>query len=176
MTLEQVLEMVDDFGRTMRDAAKAPGSVSVVALNEQRAQLHEAIRRLAQPNPAAEAAIRFASKAIAVASVDRTSQALTDGSPVTPDHHEIDPVTGQQKGYVVLSADERAKGFVRPVRRTYRHDRCGGATTMGLALAETYARDPSFYSGTFCVGCRAHFPVGADGEFTWDGTAEKVGT
>lgn len=101
---------------------------------------------------------------------------LTDGSPVTPDHREINPATGQQKGYVVLSADERAKGFVRPVRRGYVHDRCGGLTTMGLALAETYARDPLFYSGTFCVGCGAHFPVGVDGEFTWDGTTEKVGT
>lgn len=46
---------------------------------------------------------------------------LTDGSPVTDDHREIDPRTGMQKGYVVLSAEERAKGFVRPVRRSYRH-------------------------------------------------------
>lgn len=101
---------------------------------------------------------------------------LADGSAVTPDHREIDPSTGQQKGYVVLSAEERAKGFVRPVRQSYVHDRCGGVTTMGLALAETYARDPGFYSGTFCCSCRAHFPVGAEGEFTWDGTKEKVGT
>lgn len=101
---------------------------------------------------------------------------LTDGSPVTPDHREIDPATGQQKGYVVLSAEERAKGFVRPVRRSYVHDKCGAVTTMGQALAETYAREPAFYSGTFCATCRKHFPVGADGEFTWDGTAEKVGT
>lgn len=101
---------------------------------------------------------------------------LTDGSPVTPDHREIDPSTGQQKGYVVLSAEERAKGFVRPVRKSYVHDKCGGVTTMGMALAETYARDPGFYSGTFCCSCRAHFPVGADGEFTWDGTNERVGT
>lgn len=101
---------------------------------------------------------------------------LTDGSPVTPDHREIDPKTGMQKGYVVLSAEERAKGFVRPVRRTYRHLICGTTTTMGQALAETYARDPFFYSGTFCVACRKHFPVGDDGEFTWDGSDEKVGT
>ena len=101
---------------------------------------------------------------------------LTDGSPVTTDHRELDPATGQQKGYVVLSAEERAKGFVRPVRRSYVHEKCGGLTTMGQALAETYARNPSFYIGTFCAGCRAHFPVGADGGFTWDGTAEKVGT
>lgn len=101
---------------------------------------------------------------------------LTDGSPVTPDHRDIDPATGMQKGYVVLSADECAKGFVRQVRNAYVHEKCGGVTTMGLSLAETYARDPSFYSGTFCTICRAHFPVGAYGEFTWKGTSEKVGT
>jgi hypothetical protein len=101
---------------------------------------------------------------------------LTDGSPVTPDHREIDPKTGMQKAYVVLSAEERAKGFVRPVRRSYRHEKCGTVTTMGLALSETYARDPHFYGATFCCGCRAHFPVGEQGEFTWDGTSEKVGT
>lgn len=101
---------------------------------------------------------------------------LTDGSPVTPDHREIDPATGQQNGYVVLSAEERAKGFVRPVRQSYVHLKCGAVTRMGLALAETYAREPGFYNGTFCVACRAHFPVGADGEFVWDGTNEKVGT
>ena len=39
--------------------------------------------------------------------VDRNARVLTDGSPVTPDHREIDPATGQQKGYVVLSAEER---------------------------------------------------------------------
>ena len=105
----------------------------------------------------------------------RPSTTLTDGSPVTPDHRDIQP-NGMQKAYVVLSKEERAKGFVRPVRRSYRHTTCRTVTTIGLALAETYARDPYFYSGTFCVGCRAHFPVGADGEFVWDGTAEKVGT
>lgn len=105
---------------------------------------------------------------------DKTS--LTDGSPVTPDHREIDPQTGMQKAYVVLSQEERAQGFIRPVRTSYRHDKCGVVTTMGRALAETYARDPHFYSGTFCCGCRTHFPVGEDGEFTWDGSDERVGT
>lgn len=111
---------------------------------------------------------------------DAPKTTLTDGSPVTPDHREIDPATGQQKGYVVLSAEERAKGFVRPYRDAYRHQTCGGITTMGRALAETYARAPGFYSGTFCSTCRAHFPVGKDGEFTWyemDGReGPKVGT
>lgn len=101
---------------------------------------------------------------------------LTDGSPVTPDHREINPATGQQKGYVVLSDDERAKGFVRPVRDSYIHTRCGTRTVMSRAIAETYARQPNFYSGTFCVGCRNHFPVGADGEFLWEYTDIKVGT
>lgn len=101
---------------------------------------------------------------------------LTDGSPVTPDHRDIDPATGLQKAYVVLSAEERAKGFVQPVRHSYTHDKCQGVTTMGIALAETYARQPDFYSGTYCATCGGHFPVGADGEFAWAGTAQKVGT
>ena len=82
----------------------------------------------------------------------------------------------QAAAYVVLSDEERVKGFVRPVRQTYVHiGGCGAETRMGLAIAETYARDPSFYSGTYCVGCRMHRPVGADGEFAWD-DGSKVGT
>jgi hypothetical protein len=93
---------------------------------------------------------------------------LTDGSPVTSDHREIDPATGQQKGYVVLCPEERAKGFVRPLRSSYRHNKCGALTRMSLPIAETYARDPGFYSGTFCHECGTHFPLN---EFTWeDGT------
>jgi hypothetical protein len=91
---------------------------------------------------------------------------------VTHDHREIDPTTGQQKAYVVLSAEERARGFVRPVRRAYLHVTCGTTTTMGLALAETYARDPEFYDSTFCCFCRKHLPLS---EFVWDGTNEQVG-
>lgn len=87
---------------------------------------------------------------------------------------------GMQEKYLVLSDEERARGFVRPVRHSYLHRICGTVTTMGTAIAETYARDPGFYGGTFCVACRQHFPVGADGEFTWvqDGkdTGLKVGT
>ena len=160
--------------------------------------------------------------------VDRTQRTLTDGSPVPDDQsHTQDRGDGQQKGYVVLSAEERAKGFVRPIRLSYRHrgapapkyplrdltaeekerylpynyvkyeeypqddgtsilgmfwtqDRldnanqgCGVATIMGQALAETYARDPKFYSSTFCCGCGTHLPLD---EFVWDGTAERVGS
>lgn len=88
----------------------------------------------------------------------------------------IDPATGMQNKYVVLSDEERAQGFVRPVRRSYVHLKCGVVTTMSTAIAETYARDPRFYTGTYCAGCHGHFPVGPDGEFVWDGTDEKVGT
>ena len=99
---------------------------------------------------------------------------LADGSAVYPEHRELKP-NGQQRDYVVLSAEERAKGFVRPVRRTYVHEKCGVATTMAQSIAETYARDPSFYSGTLCVGCGKHFPVGEDGDFVWD-DGSKVGS
>lgn len=97
---------------------------------------------------------------------------LISGRPVPENrsHTEIDPATGMQRDYIVLSPEERAKGFVKPVRRTYLH-KCGVATTMGTALAETYARNPRFYSGTFCCGCRAHFPLN---EFTWDKDGEPM--
>jgi len=117
-----------------------------------------------------EAEARKAAEAIPV---DRDCRVLTDGSPVTDDHREINPTTGQQKGYVVLCGAERKKGFVRPVRQSYVHKTCGVTTSMGLALAETYARDPQFYSGTFCVHCRTHFPLD---QFVWSGTNEVLGS
>ena len=97
---------------------------------------------------------------------------LTDGSPVTHDHREINPETGMQKAYVVLSEAERAKGFVRPYRDSYIHNKCGVLTKMGKAIAETYARNPKFYGSTFCISCKNHFLVN---EFHWDGTNEEVG-
>lgn len=149
--------------------------------------------------------------------------------PNSPCLKKIGP-DGQQACYLVLSEEERAKGFVRPVRNQYKHvgirpkfplrdltpeeleqyrqfgyvkyeaypenetclvgrfwtleqlrSGCGTVTTMGVALAETYARQPSFYGGTYCAGCRKHLPVGAEGEFVWvdkDGTVtdQRVGT
>jgi len=140
-----------------------------------------------------------------------------------------DAPVAQHGTYLVLSEAERARGFVRPVRRSYVHvgiagpkhplrdltdhqkevyadsgyvkyeeypeserpalgrfwaqkdldsigKGCGTRTTMGQALAETYAREPGFYGSTYCCGCSKHRPVGADGEFVWDGTQERVGT
>ena len=81
----------------------------------------------------------------------------------------------QHEVYLVLSDEERAKGFVRPYRDRYVHVRgkaCGAVTTMGGALSETYARDPKFYGATYCVGCQMHLAVD---EFDWtDG--EVVGS
>jgi hypothetical protein len=124
---------------------------------------------------------------------EREKVTLVDGSPVTEDHRTIDAHTGMQKAYIVLSSEERAKGFVRPVRRSYVHagrmqqleddagksshqvrvGGCGVVTTMALAIAETYARNPMFYTGTYCTGCRTHKPLE---EFVWDGTSEQVGS
>lgn len=107
-------------------------------------------------------------------SEERPTVQLTDGSPVPEDgsHKDLRP-NGQQRGYIVLTPEERQKGFIRPVRRTYRHLKCGIETTMSLEIAETYARNPSFYSGTFCCGCRTHLPLE---EFVWAGTNEQVGS
>lgn len=149
---------------------------------------------------------------------------LTTGEPVPEDgsHREL-KANGQQKGYVVLTPTERAKGFVKPVRTGYRHigppaapanlrdldadeherydqygyvkyepypeesgllgkfwtqpeldragKRCGQTTTMGIALAETYARSPNFYQGTFCCACGTHYPLN---EFIWEPDGEPM--
>lgn len=93
-----------------------------------------------------------------------------------------DPVDGpahpQAEVYLVLSEEERAKGFVRPVMTSYRHLTCGSVTTMGQALAETYARQPTFYGATYCCRCGLHRPVGEAGEFVWEypGRTWMVGT
>lgn len=124
---------------------------------------------------------------------------LASGKPVPLDysHAEIrQDGSGLQKDYVVLNAQERANGWVRPYREKYVHtgkgahwngpvlikygttangarQACGALTKMSRPIAETYAKDPTFYSGTYCVGCKAHWPLD---EFTWDGTCEQVGS
>lgn len=142
---------------------------------------------------------------------------LEGGTPTA----EKDP-SGQYKDYWVLPEEERAKGFIRPFRDSYRHvgirpqyplrdltedeakvhgkygyvayeeypeeksplvgkfwkkdelsSGCNGVTTMGRALSETYARDPSYYGSTFCCDCGAHFPVA---QFVWTKDNERVGS
>jgi len=96
---------------------------------------------------------------------------LVDGRPVPDDdsHKELKP-NGQQRDYVVLSPDELRKGYIKPWRNSYKHS-CGVVTRMSDAIASTYAREPWFYSGTFCVGCHAHFPLN---EFTWEPDGESM--
>lgn len=102
-------------------------------------------------------------------------------SGVDDDSPDAAPITVKESGmmsdYYVLPEEDRKKGFIRPVRHKYIHNKCGSVTRMGAAFAETYARDPKYYTSTFCVNCGAHFPVGPDGEFIWDdNTRTKVGT
>ena len=87
----------------------------------------------------------------------------------------IDLKTGMHKDYWVLSDEERAKGFIRPVRMSYIHKTCGVETGMNEKIAETYARDPKFYGSTYCIGskCKTHFPVS---EFLWSDTDQEVGS
>jgi len=106
---------------------------------------------------------------------DRNDPRLTHGADTEP--------APMADVYLVLSDEERLRGFVRPVRRSYRHrdPECETVTTMGQALAETYAAKPGFYGATYCCGCRMHRPVGKHGEFTWmtesgEDTTELVGT
>lgn len=97
---------------------------------------------------------------------------LVSGAPVPKDrsHTEL-KLNGQQKDYVILSSEERAKGFVKPVRTSYFHHKCKTITTMALVIAETYARNPSFYTGTFCVNCQGHFPLA---QFQWEPDGEPM--
>jgi hypothetical protein len=150
---------------------------------------------------------------------DHEKQVSTKGEPRVGHPHEEGPAagpidtTGMHEAYWVLSEEERAKGFVRPVRASYKHvgmrpqgetrplteeeherydkfnyvayepygpeknpstgrfwtqeqldSGCGRITTMGHALAETYARDPKFYGATYCATCKQHFAVS---EFIW---------
>lgn len=101
------------------------------------------------------------------------SELVTDPEDPRLTHGSDSKPTSQAPAYLVLSEEERAKGFVRPVRRAYVHAKCGAVTTMSLSLAETYAREPEFYGSTYCVTCCMHRPVS---EFTWSNGGEVVGS
>lgn len=97
---------------------------------------------------------------------DPNDPRLTHGADTSP--------VPQAQVYLVLSESARSKGFIRPLRRSYIHKGgCGALTTMGLALCETYARQPTFYGSTFCSGCSMHRPVS---EFVWTEDGEVVGS
>ncbi|HWB11505.1 MAG TPA: hypothetical protein VG826_19905 [Pirellulales bacterium] len=65
----------------------------------------------------------------------------------------------QQAAYLVLPDEEIQLGLIRPLRFSYQHVVCGTVTRMGLTIAQTFARQPSFYASTFCAACKGHFPL-----------------
>lgn len=98
----------------------------------------------------------------------------TDPSTPGLGHGEDKTPVPQNSVYLVLSDEELAKGFVRPLRHAYIHKKgCGALTTMGLKLCETYARDPKFYGSTYCTGCSMHKPVW---EFVWSEDGQELGS
>ena len=102
---------------------------------------------------------------------DEAKLCTTSGEPVDKVRAEQTEPTGQHKAYVILCDEEREKGFVKPVRDSYRHRVCNTVTFMGRKLAETYARDPHFYGATFCCACNTHRPLA---EFTWEPDGEPM--
>lgn len=114
--------------------------------------------------------------------IDRERWGMVSGVTHDPNYPAIrrgsdDAPSSQAEKYLVLSAAERAKGFVRPFRDSYVHVECTvnpeAVTRMSRPIAEIYARNPKFYGGTFCVACSMHRPVS---KFRWDGTDEVVGS
>jgi hypothetical protein len=102
------------------------------------------------------------------------SDLTTDRSDPRLSHGVDEAPVPQAEAYLVLSAEELAKGYVRPYRDTYRHVACKvNSALMGMSLSATYARQPSFYGATYCVACHMHRPVA---EFVWDADGSVVGS
>lgn len=60
----------------------------------------------------------------------------------------------------------------QPVRFKYDHLKCSGQTRVPEVVAKTYARNPKFYSSTFCCTCKDYFPVS---EFVWSDCHKPIG-
>jgi len=101
------------------------------------------------------------------------AELTTDPNDPRLGHGSDDRPVPQQEAYLILSEEERTKGFVRPYRDSYTHKVCGHSTKMGRELSETYARNPKFYGATYCVHCSMHRPVS---EFVWNLDGEEVGS
>jgi Protein of unknown function (DUF550) len=102
-----------------------------------------------------------------------------------PALHNVLPNGMQQKHLVLPKEGE----FVRPYRDRYIHLKCGGETIMGRDLAETYARKPKFYGGTWCSHCGRYFDLNGyreglkddenpvwEHKFTWSVDGTPVGS
>lgn len=69
---------------------------------------------------------------------------------------------GQYENYPTIGAGD----VQQAPRDTYVHvDGCGQTTSMTGDLPVSVARDPEYYSKTYCAGCQEHVPVE---EVEWD--------
>lgn len=75
-----------------------------------------------------------------------------------PDLKVVEP-SGMQKKYLVLSDEERAKGFVRPVRRSYKHV---GLPTPKYTLLDLTEEQHKLYDGYGYVKYE-QYPKNAEG-------------
>lgn len=87
--------------------------------------------------------------------VDRSNLCTTNGKPVEEVRASQTSETGQHDGYIVLCADERAKGFVRPYRDLYRHV---GPRGPKYALRDLSERQQSLFGGNGYVGFEPYPP------------------
>lgn len=78
-----------------------------------------------------------------------------DGPPPEDFDYGEQKEDGQYENYPTTNEGE----FEQPVRESYVHEECGTTTTMTGDLPESVARDPTFYTKTFCAGCNEHVPV-----------------
>lgn len=62
--------------------------------------------------------------------------------------------------------------YLAPIRNKYIHKTCGTETRIGDEIAETYAKNPSYYGRTFCVACKEHYPIS---EFHWSRDGVELG-
>lgn len=88
---------------------------------------------------------------------------MGDGPPGDFDYGE-QREDGQYENYPTIEDGD----FEQEPRETYIHQECGTRTTMTGDLPESVARDPTYYTKTYCAGCQTHVPVEevkwADGE------------
>lgn len=159
----EVLSLIERVGF---DGRLGPPRETQEDIDRRAARLAETIDRIRRDATGIAAAVN-------PPPVDRSALCTTDGRPPADARASQTNETGQHPSYLVLCDAERAKGFARPYRDRYKHTTCGGVTTMGRALSETYARDPTFYGATFCVTCDRHLPVA---EFTWTADGAQVGS
>lgn len=62
------------------------------------------------------------------------------------------------------SAEDRAKGYVRPYSDKIVHSACETRTGLFDGQARMFALKPDLYSVLFCAHCNSSFPVS---EFLW---------